>query len=161
MSTYLVLITPDESDGPARAQTTVRVETSPVPRITEISVVSTGAEGLSTQALPVADLDAVLHALASGVQQRDSRSVSAANGPSSPPMAEPAREAAGQRKAAAGLPAVTDGGKADRPYRHMPDAEEVKRVYESVGSVTALAKHYEVPRHTAQGWMNRLRKASE
>jgi transposase-like protein len=30
-------------------------------------------------------------------------------------------------------------------------------VYEQTQSVTAVARHYDVPRHTAQGWMNRLR----
>jgi hypothetical protein len=45
-----------------------------------------------------------------------------------------------------------------RAYRRMPDAEEVKAVYEAAGTVTGVAEHYGVPRHTAKGWIGRLRK---
>jgi hypothetical protein len=40
----------------------------------------------------------------------------------------------------------------------MPDAEEVRAVYEAAGTVTGVAEHYGVPRHTAKGWIGRLRK---
>jgi hypothetical protein len=37
--------------------------------------------------------------------------------------------------------------------------EDVAETFAQIGSVTALAVHYGVPRHTAQGWVNRLRRA--
>jgi transposase-like protein len=37
----------------------------------------------------------------------------------------------------------------------MPD--DLAQVYAEIGSVTALARHYDVPRHTAQGWVGRMR----
>ncbi|HKT06106.1 MAG TPA: hypothetical protein VJT31_41905, partial [Rugosimonospora sp.] len=43
-----------------------------------------------------------------------------------------------------------------RAYRRMPD--DLATTYQQLSSITALAAHYDVPRHTAQGWMNRLRK---
>jgi hypothetical protein len=46
----------------------------------------------------------------------------------------------------------------DRPYRRMPDVAEIIATYERIGTVTGLAEHYGVPRHTAQGWMGRARR---
>jgi hypothetical protein len=43
-----------------------------------------------------------------------------------------------------------------RAYRRMPD--DLAATYAESGSVTAVARHYGVPRHTAQGWIGRLRR---
>jgi hypothetical protein len=43
-----------------------------------------------------------------------------------------------------------------RAYRKLPD--DVADVFRQLNSVTAVAAHYGVPRHTAQGWIGRLRK---
>jgi hypothetical protein len=43
-----------------------------------------------------------------------------------------------------------------RPYRRMP--EDVAEVYQQAGGATGVANHYGVPRHTAQGWLRRLRQ---
>ncbi|MER5454689.1 MULTISPECIES: hypothetical protein [unclassified Micromonospora] len=43
-----------------------------------------------------------------------------------------------------------------RVYRRMP--EDVVEVFNRTGTVTAVAEHYGVPRHTAQGWIGRLRR---
>jgi transposase len=34
---------------------------------------------------------------------------------------------------------------------------DLAEVYQRLGGVTAVAEHYDVPRHTAQGWIGRLR----
>ncbi|WP_330186426.1 hypothetical protein KZZ52_27755 [Dactylosporangium sp. AC04546] len=75
--------------------------------------------------------------------------------PSSTPAATPGGEGArrGKPKVDAGGPPADLGGRA---YRKMPD--DLAEVYEQTRSVTAVAKHFGVPRHTAQGWMNRLRQ---
>jgi hypothetical protein len=44
-----------------------------------------------------------------------------------------------------------------RAYRRMPEAAELLAAYREVGGTTALARHYGVPRHTATGWLRRLR----
>lgn len=44
-----------------------------------------------------------------------------------------------------------------RAYRRMPDAGDVLAAYREVGGTTALARHFGVPRHTATGWLRRLR----
>ncbi|QGN49824.1 hypothetical protein GKC29_25370 [Micromonospora sp. WMMC415] len=75
----------------------------------------------------------------------------------------------GGRKAAADAKARTAGRKATkqtgkgepspgtgRVYRRSPD--DLASVYQQAGNVAAVADHYEVPRHTAQGWIRTLRR---
>ncbi len=50
---------------------------------------------------------------------------------------------------------ATSGGTA-RAYRRMPD--DLAAVYQQAGSASAVAEHYQVPRHTANGWIRRLRE---
>jgi hypothetical protein len=45
----------------------------------------------------------------------------------------------------------------ERAYRRMPDASEVMKAYEEVGTVSGLAEHFGVPRHTVNHWARRLR----
>lgn len=52
----------------------------------------------------------------------------------------------------------TSGSTKERAYRRMPPSAELKAVHMEKGTITAVAKHYGVPRHTAQGWMIRMRK---
>ncbi|MFI2650796.1 MULTISPECIES: hypothetical protein [Micromonospora] len=76
---------------------------------------------------------------------------------------------AGGRKAARGLKAAVSGRNANkqkpkgeaskekgRVYRRSPD--DLESVYQQAGSVAAVADHYDVPRHTAQGWIRTLRR---
>lgn len=49
-------------------------------------------------------------------------------------------------------------GEGTRPYRKMPDPDEVISAYEQAGSITGLAEHYGVPRHTVTSWARRLRQ---
>ena len=42
-----------------------------------------------------------------------------------------------------------------RAYRRMP--EDFRTVYEQTTSPAAIAEHYGVPRHTAQGWIRRIK----
>lgn len=45
----------------------------------------------------------------------------------------------------------------ERAYRRMPDPGEVMAAYEEVGTVSGLAEHFGVPRHTVNHWARRLR----
>jgi transposase-like protein len=40
----------------------------------------------------------------------------------------------------------------------MPDADELVAAYQEAGGTTAVARQYGVPRHTATGWVRRLRR---
>jgi hypothetical protein len=79
------------------------------------------------------------------------------------------RSRAGKQKTAAGAKATTTGAKATkrtakggssagegRVYRRSP--ADLEAVYQQAGSVAAVADHYNVPRHTAQGWIRTLRR---
>ncbi|MEH1123207.1 hypothetical protein [Micromonospora sp. CPCC 206061] len=48
-------------------------------------------------------------------------------------------------------------GSGVRAYRRMPAPEQVMDVYREAGTITGVAEHFEVPRHTAAGWARRLR----
>jgi hypothetical protein len=59
---------------------------------------------------------------------------------------------ASRRSVAKATEAATQG----RAYRRMP--ADFVEVFQQAGGVTAVADHYSVPRHTAQGWVRRLRQ---
>jgi hypothetical protein len=164
VSRYVITVTPDTgSDRDMQnAHTTVRVDTSTgQTRITELTVRAAAGGGLAPADLPVLDLDLLVRAL------------TGRPGPSALPEGRPARKAthrtgraatatsakkkATARKAGAQTTrsAAKDSGR--RAYRRMPDPEQVVAAYEKVGTITGLANHFDVPRHTATGWARRLR----
>nr|WP_221380673.1 hypothetical protein [Actinoplanes polyasparticus] len=51
----------------------------------------------------------------------------------------------------------TEGSKG-RAYRRMPD--DFAAVARRLNGASVIAEHYEVPRHTAEGWLRRLRSAT-
>ncbi len=55
----------------------------------------------------------------------------------------------GRKKASA----VADG----RAYRRMPEANDVLKAYQRVGTISALAEHFDVPVYTVHSWARRLR----
>jgi hypothetical protein len=166
VSKYVITITPD-NDGAAGAETahtTVRVDISTgQTRITELTVRAAGGGGLAPADLPPVDLDLLVRALAG----------------SAPPPALPAaaetveeevapaprrrpRKAARKATAKATRSAAKKATKqatetGTRAYRRMPEPEEVMDVYRRTGSITAVAEHFGVPRHTVAGWARRLR----
>lgn len=75
--------------------------------------------------------------------------------PEAKSTAKPARRGAtGKTTAAKQKSSATTSGRA---YRRAPG--DFTAVYERLGSASAIAEHYSVPRYTAQGWITRLRAA--
>ncbi|TDC65769.1 hypothetical protein E1258_04605 [Micromonospora sp. KC207] len=72
------------------------------------------------------------------------------------------RKATGAKATNAGRKATKQTAKGEaspgtgRVYRRSPD--DLESVYQQAGSPAALADHYNVPRHTAQGWIRTLRR---
>ncbi|MEG8184615.1 hypothetical protein GZH49_39925 [Nocardia terpenica] len=162
MSKYTVVIAADESSDVVDRQPrlTIHVDTGkPGPRITGMTITSGDPGGLTSTNLPRINLTAVIEALASRLAPKASQ-------PQLPLFdSEPAAPAVAERAAAnfpdTDMPPVSSGSVdsgQDRAYRKMPDPDELRRNLERIGTVTGLAKHYSVPRHTAQGWVTRLRK---
>ncbi|GIM98329.1 hypothetical protein [Paractinoplanes toevensis] len=86
---------------------------------------------------------------AKGAQAPSSRASGGRSQPA-PRKTVPRRRAAEQPAAAA-----AESG-AERVYRRMPD--DFAAVYRQAGTAAAVADHYGVPRHTAQGWVRRHKK---
>ncbi|GIJ43241.1 hypothetical protein Val02_01270 [Virgisporangium aliadipatigenens] len=140
MSGYTVTIAPHE--GSSGAHTTIEVDTAGgQPRVTEVRIRATGTDGLSAQQLPVLDLVALLSALGPA-------------GTPALPAPQPAPVKAAPRRARRSTKAPEKKGRA---YRKMPDQDEVVAAWNETGKVSAVAEHFGVPRHTATGWLRRLR----
>jgi hypothetical protein len=158
-------------------------DSSGTPRINELSVRPTEGNSLSAQDMPNVDLDLLLRSLpgAGASPTRPAGLLGGAEEPDEPPAsgAVPAQvrpaarveatPARGAKKASRAVATKQAAGAAERQrsrkaaavggaraYRRMPD--DLAAVYAESGSVTAVARHYGVPRHTAQGWIGRLRR---
>jgi hypothetical protein len=181
---YVVTITPD--NGTAAAHTTVRVDTSSgQTRVTELTVEAGSGAGLAPADLPPIDLDLLVRALTAPVPARTPAQTRKLEAPSNESVVgeptEPAprrrgttgaraKKAAVAKKTTAKKATVTRAGvnkaapvrkvaakTGTRAYRRMPEPEQVMDVYRQTGSVTAVAEHFDVPRHTVAGWARRLR----
>lgn len=174
MNQYLVTITPvagGDGDAGPQPQMVVRVDVSDgEPHIVELTMRAPAHSDLASGELPPIDLERLAHvfrrtvtptppAVAAGAEavgtgpaprrrggRRSGRATAAATaGQEQPtPRPEPVRPQAAT--------------KAPRAYRRMPDPDELRQVYTEVNSIAGVAKHYQVPTHTAQGWIGRLRR---
>jgi hypothetical protein len=177
MTRYIIAmtITPDPPTAAAASHMTVRVDTgSGQPRVNELVVRADDARGLGSADLPAIDLGLLIQALSGGMSAAPAatptvtraNAATRANGAARPAGSR----ARGRRSRVATEPkrvvtksarrrGARDDAAAERAYRRMPDASEVLEAYEQVGTITGLAAHYGVPRHTAQGWATRLRRS--
>jgi hypothetical protein len=128
MSGYTVTITPWGRRGRRTgAPTTIEVSTDP--GTARVTELTVHASGgLSPDKLPVIDYKTLVAAL-------------------NPQRATPTAEQPPAPQVPAG----------SRAYRRMPAAREVVAVWRKGRTVMAVANHYGVPRHTAAGWLRRLR----
>jgi hypothetical protein len=180
---YTITITNDDTTG---AETTIRVDTSTGGAVvTELTVRAADGGGLTPHQLPALDLEQLLGALAPATQPAITHRPAArtAAAAPTPEPEEVAAEAPTTRRRGAGTstrskttarktPAkkttrsrLTKAEKSSareavndrRAYRRMPEAEEVAAAYREAGSASGVAAHFDVPRHTASGWVRRLR----
>jgi hypothetical protein len=182
---YTITIAP--TDDETGAQTTIRVDTaSGTTRITELTVRAVDGGGLSAQQLPSLNLDQLIAALAPPVTTAitatptTSEPASASAGapepgvsqdPSAPAAAPSSRasrprtkktvrktaQKAPVRSRQAKVAVAEESPNGRRAYRRMPEPDEVLTAYREAGGTTALARYFGVPRHTATGWLRRLR----
>lgn len=166
MGSFTITVTPDDGAG---AQTTIRVKTAPgSARITELTVKAAGSGGLSPDELSAVDLDALIAAVApTGTAALTALPAEApARLPGKRGAGKPAeaKVANGKSRGATSATRATDGAQPStgrRAYRRMPEVNEVLDAYRRVGGTTALARYFGVPRHTATGWLRRLRSMGE
>jgi len=164
MSHFVITIQSDRDDS----ETMVRVDTSNgTPRVTEVSVRAPSGIGRTGNQPLAIDPDSLVRALRLGreAQRRDGQARERAETVKTAPRRAPrsAKAAAAKRtpaaKATRGRPRRATAAAAEsqsRVYRRMPD--DIAATYANAGTITAVANHYGVPRHTAQGWIARLRR---
>jgi hypothetical protein len=174
MPRYIITIAPDNGAGMGNGttNTTVRVDTSSGrAKVTELTIQG-GSDGLAPADLPMVDLDLLLRALTSGQRIPRPSGAAAQAVPASKTGGRAAKgtgpaKGAGRKKAAAKrtrgaakeeAARAAGGEEGRRPYRRMPAASEVLSAYQQAGTISGLAEHFGVPRHTANSWARRLRQ---
>jgi hypothetical protein len=133
--------------------------------VTELTVRASG-NGLSPQELPVIDLAGLVAALAPATTPAITAAAAPQAAAAAPAPARqsrprrgrkaaeaPAKATRGRRRAAA----AAEAPKAGRAYRRMPPQDEFLAAWNETRSASAIAAHFDVPRHTAQGWLRRMR----
>jgi hypothetical protein len=170
MSGYTVTITP--AGGQGGPQTTIHVDTTTgAARVTELTMTAADGNGLAPQQLPVFDLAGLVAALAPGTTPAITSTAVVAEAPVARSTTRSRRsrgaaaktEKAGPKKSVAtrgrrrGAAAGGEEPKAGRAYRRMPEQDDVVAAWQQSGSASAVAEHFGVPRHTATGWLRRLR----
>lgn len=166
MSSYTITITPDDTTN---ASATLRVNLGAAgARITELTVRAGDGEGFAPEELPGFELSRLIGAIAPS-RIIDSAALPATGAPAAVLHARAGEDGSGRagrtrtpakktaRKAAAKKGAASQ--REARAYRRMPD--DIVEVFHEAGGATALANHYGVPRHTAQGWLRRLRQQGD
>jgi hypothetical protein len=157
VASYTITIAPEDGSG---SHTTVRVDVQDgVPRITEYVVRSPEGTSLTSGELAAVDLDLLISAVrpvGTGARRRPAEPEEAparrTTRRTPAPAATKPRTASDRSTPAPGREVAPDA----RAYRKLPD--DLLAVFARIGSVTGLAAHYGVPRHTAQGWINRTRQ---
>jgi len=85
--------------------------------------------------------------------------------PTSPPAKTAARQGASdkpkdakpdKRAAKKAAPVASSAAEGGRTYRKAP--QDLAVVFRQAGTATAIADHYDVPKHTAYGWIRNLKK---
>ena len=158
MTQYIVTVrTSDtaESDE-SEAQMTVLVDASgEQPYVKEMTIRAGANGGLVSQSL--AQIDPVQ--LARAFQAGGVRDYTAEPAPE--PKPAPRAPAGKRTPKKRQSPAQPSGVRGARAYRRAPDLAELETVYAEVGTVAGVASHYDVPAHTAQGWVTRMRRKAE
>ncbi|MBV7708158.1 hypothetical protein NOVA_35825 [Nocardia nova] len=178
MGSYTVVITPHlpqvDTVEACAPQLTIQVDSDrPEPRVTGITISATGSTGLTSQTVADIDIVAIVEALASrftphvetrgparalGITARPAPVAAASTSRTNDQLDDLVTTAPSNSTMTLFNDEATPNGRA---YRRMPDAAELRSLYQRLGTVTGVAKHYDVPRHTAQGWMGRLRKLDQ
>ncbi|MEU4323336.1 hypothetical protein AB0F85_31940 [Nocardia fluminea] len=168
MGRYSVVIIPqsDNRDGEICSvpRLTIGISSDGLePRVTDVAINTTSPTGLTAESIIDIDVPAIVTALANRFpgavlpsqweDRFDSR-------PLEQTVSDEARptEIDASDHVATETSASSESG---RVYRKMPDSGELLAIYQKAGTVIGVAKHYGVPRHTAQGWMGRLRKLEQ
>ncbi|GAA3723976.1 hypothetical protein [Streptomyces tremellae] len=130
----------DATETPATITAIMQSDPDGAPRIVELTVRAAHGGGVPSRAARDIDFEML------------ARAISGATAPVPP---HPQTDSGDGGRAPSPPRAET---RTERPYRKMPDEAEVREVFLRTGSVGKVARHYDVPRYTAQAWVDRLRR---
>jgi hypothetical protein len=145
-------LSPEDGSG---TQVTIRLEVEDgVVRVAEYAARTPAGTSVASDILSMVDLERLVSAVRlsdAGADPSEATPDSRSRGARRPAPVRSTRTAtpATQKSARTASPPAA------RAYRKLPD--DLIETFEQIGSVTGLAAHYGVPRHTAQGWINRMR----
>lgn len=138
MSRYVITVTPVDDDGqPSHERSSMQAQievTGTEVLVREFTVRAPASTDLGGAVAPIVDLKRLAEAFVPAT-------------PAAPPPPRPKDP-----------PPVNPRVAPARPYRRMPDPDSLQRVHAETGSIAGVARHYDVPVHTAQGWIGRLRR---
>jgi hypothetical protein len=171
MGQYIITIVPVETDdfsGPV-AQTMVRVDTdSGRPSVREVNMLAPEGSSLVGGKLPYVDFEILLRAFVpepgSTRSTSDTTPAVSAKAPAPQRTATPTEKPAtpkatrNNRAAASQSTPRTSHLGTGRAYRRAPSLAELEAAYAETGSITGVANRFDVPVHTAQGWISRMRR---
>src|SRR6476469_6208826 len=150
----------DEYGQPIGQELSATVVTiGPEPKVIEVSVKAMNGTGLT--ALPDLDLMGLIKAIAPSVTQTFEPPATVLETTTAPSISKPAKQArkttAKKTAAAKKTTAKKTTAEGGRVYRRMP-ANFAEVVAELGESQSALAKRFDVPAHTVNGWLRTYRK---
>jgi hypothetical protein len=150
---YVITVTTRDDDHALepRISAVVRLDEKSVPYIVELTVRPADRGETLSHAVRDIDFEQLTKALLSTV----SASARVAPVPTARHQDKPPQPRRTDK------PAQSRGNNNQRPYRKMPPAEDVKAVFLETESVGKLASHFDVPRYTAQAWVDRLRRRGQ
>jgi hypothetical protein len=141
----------------ASAAPAVRVRAASTTRRASQPLAETGDEARLAASTPTRRARAARKAASAPAEAATSGRTRRATATANKSAAARNKTASAAKKAAKATPAKTPRAAAgERAYRRMP--EDFATVYRQAGSAAAIADHYQVPRHTAHGWIRRLRE---
>src|SRR6476469_632867 len=144
----------DEYGQPIGQELSATVVTiGPEPKVIEVSVKAMNGTGLT--ALPDLDLMGLIKAIAPSVTQTFEPPATVLETTTAPSISKPAKQA--RKTAAKKTTAKKTTAEGGRVYRRMP-ANFAEVVAELGESQSALAKRFDVPAHTVNGWLRTYRK---
>jgi hypothetical protein len=169
MSQYVITIIPvggdDDFDGPVW-QAIVRIDAeSGRTSVKELTIRAADGGSLSEHEIPHVDVSMLVRAFDPAGASDVPVSSSAAKLSAARAAAKPRRTATRQSARGSSVQRTVsrEAAKANRlnagrAYRRAPSAEELEGVYAQTGTIAGVAAHFDVPVHTAQGWISRLRR---
>jgi hypothetical protein len=168
MNQYIITIVPVVDDGVpgAVSQTMVRIELDGgKPTVRELTMRAPDGEGLVAGPMPYVNFELLLRAFIppdEGDVPTSEVVASIATPAATRPTPRRAATTVERTRRAPGAEPRSNAQNSHlqtgRVYRKAPSLADLETVYTETGTISGVAEHFDVPVHTAQGWVTRMRR---